>query len=59
MVIQLLSITSTIYDYFEKYDETRAFLEISMAFDKVWNNGIDFKLKCNGRSGNLLNFFQN
>ena len=53
-------ITSTIYDSFENYDETRAvFLDISKAFDKVWHDGIIFKLKSNGISGNLLNFFEN
>ena len=30
-----------------------------MAFDKIWHEGIIFKLKCNGISGNLLNFFEN
>ena len=59
-IFQLLSITSIIYDSFEKYDETRAvFLDISKAFDKVWHEGIIFKLKCNGISGNLLNIFEN
>ena len=59
-IYQLLSITSTIYDSFENYDETRAiFLDISKAFDKVRHDGILFKLKCNGISGNLLNFFEN
>ena len=48
-IYQLLSITSTIYDSFENYDETRAiFLHISKAFDKVWHDGIIFKLNCNG-----------
>ena len=59
-IYQLLSVTSTIYDTFENYDETRAvFLDISKAFDKVWHKGIIFKLKCNGISGNLLLFFEN
>ena len=59
-IYQLLSITSTIYDAFENYDETRAvFLDISKAFDKVWHEGVIFKLKCNGISGKLLNFFEN
>ena len=59
-IYQLISITSTIYESFEKYDETRAlFLDISKAFDKVWHDGLIHKLKCNGISGNLLNFFKN
>ena len=36
--------------------ETRAvFLDMSKTFDKVWHNGLLFKLKKNGISGNLLN----
>ena len=59
-IYQLISITSTVYESFEKYDETRAvFLDISKAFDKVWHEGIIHKLKCNGISGNLLQFFEN
>ena len=29
-----------------------------LAFDKIWHEGVIFKLKCNGISGNLLNFFE-
>ena len=58
-IYQLISITSNIFDSFEKYDETRAlFLDISKAFDKVWHDGLIFKLKCNGISGILLKFFE-
>ena len=58
-IYQLLSITTTSYDSFENYDETRAvFLDISKAFDKVWHEGLLFKPKCNGISGNL-NLFGN
>ena len=32
----------------------RVFLDISKAFDKVWQKGIIFKLKQNGVSGKLL-----
>ena len=58
-IYQLISITSNIFDSFEKYDETRAlFLDISIAFDKVWHDGLIFKLKCNGISVILLKFFE-
>ena len=53
---QLLSITHEIYESFENHHETRAiFLDISKAFDKVWHDGLLFKLACNGISGNLHN----
>ena len=59
-ICQLLSITSSIYEAFENYEETRAvFLDISKAFDKVWHEGLIYKLKCNGISGKLLTFFEN
>ena len=59
-IYQLISITSNIYKTFEKHDETRAlFLDISKAFDKVWHEGLIFKLKCNGISGSLLDFLEN
>ena len=58
-IYQLISITSDIYRNFEKHDETRAlFLDISKAFDKVWHEGLIYKLKCSGISDNLLNFFE-
>ena len=59
-IFQLISITSSIYEAFENFDETRAlFLDISKAFDKVWHDGLIFKLKANGISGSLLKFFTN
>ena len=57
---QLLSITTEIYNAFEKYEETRAlFLDLSKAFDKVWHEGLIFKLKQNGVQGNLLDLLDN
>ena len=57
---QLLAITSEIYEAFENYEETRAvFLDISKAFDKVWHEGLIFKLKSNGINGKLLILLQN
>ena len=33
-------------------------MDISKAFDKVWHEGLVFKLKQNGVSGNLLKLFE-
>ena len=56
---QLLSITTEIYNAFEKYEETRAlFLDLSKAFDKVWHEGLLFKLKQNGIEGNILDMLR-
>ena len=51
---QLLSITHDIYKSFDCGYEVRSiFLDISKAFDKVWHDGIIFKLEQNGISGKL------
>ena len=51
---QLLSITHDIYKSFDcGYEVRGVFLDISKAFDKVWHDGIIFKLKQNGISGKL------
>ena len=59
---QLLYLINENHQAFEssKSLEVRAvFLDISKAFYKVWHDGLIFKLKQNGVSGNLIKFFQN
>ena len=54
-VKQLISITHEIYRAFENDKEVRAiFLDISKAFDKVWTQGLIFKLKTIGIEGEIL-----
>ena len=54
---QLLLITHNIYRAFDETSsrETRAsFLDLSKSFDTVWHEGLIYKLKANGLSGNIL-----
>ena len=56
---QLIAITHEIYQSFDAGYEVRSvFLDISKAFDKVWHEGLIFKLKKKGISGNLLNLIK-
>ena len=60
-VNQLLSIVHKIYSDFDEYPSLEArsnLLDISKAFDKVWHEGLIFKLEIIGISGNLLKFFE-
>ena len=57
---QLLSLVHEIHESFNCGLEVRSiYLDMSKAFDKVWHEGLIFKLKQNGIEGNLLNLFQN
>ena len=57
---QLISITHNKYISFNERNEVRGFfLDISKAFEKVWLEGLLFKLKQNGQNGitgELVNF---
>ena len=60
-VSQLLSITHEIYANFDKnppLDTRGVFLDMSKAFDKVWHEGLLFKLKSYGIDGHLFNLLQ-
>ena len=57
-VSQLLSITHDIFKGFDAnptLDTQGVFLDISKPFDRVWHEGLIFKLKSYGASGALLN----
>ena len=61
-VSQLLSITHEIlvgFDANPPLDTRGIFLDISKAFDRVWHDGLIFKLKSYGVSGPLLLLIQN
>ena len=58
----LLYLVNEIHEAFEDRNSLKVrtvFPDISKAFDKVWHDGLIFKLKQNGISGRLLKFFEN
>ena len=56
---QLLSVTHNIYKRFDNVYEVRGvFFAISKAFDKVWHDGVIFKLQEKGILGQLTKSFE-
>ena len=58
---QLLYLVNEIHEAFENpktLDVRAIFLDISKAFDKVWHDGLIFKLRQNGISGNMLRLLE-
>ena len=61
-ISQLIAITHDIFKYFDGnpcLDTRGVFLDISKAFDKVWHDGLLYKLKCYGVEGGLYNILEN
>ena len=61
-IAQLLSIIheiQTVFDENQTVDIRGVFLDISKAFDKVWHDGIIFKLKSYGVEDELLSLLEN
>ena len=59
---QLLSLVHdihTAFDHKNSLEVRSVYLDMSKAFDKVWHEGLIFKLKQNGIEGKLLTLFQN
>jgi hypothetical protein len=58
-VLRLLSLTDMIYQGMDNEDEVLLiFLDISKAFDRVWHEGLIYKLKQAGIDGALLKWFE-
>ena len=54
---QLISITHEIYASFDvnpSLEVRGVFLDINKAFDRIWHEGLIYKIKCIGVKGDLL-----
>ena len=61
-VNQLLAITHELFEAFDcnlPLEVRSVFLDISKAFDKVWQKGLFYKLKSMGISGEFYNLLEN
>ena len=58
-IFQLLLITQEVYKFFGEGRQVRSvLLDISKAFDKVWDERVIFKLEQNDISGDILNILR-
>ena len=58
---QLPSVVHDIYSSFDCYpslEVSNKFLDISKAFDRVWHEGLIYKIQSNGISGKTLKFIK-
>ena len=56
---QLLSITHKIFEEIPSKETRAVFLDLSKAFDRVWHEGLLYKVKCSCVSGDLLILIRN
>ena len=58
-LIDLVNDSHRAFDSTKSLEVRAIFLDISKAFDKVWHDGLIFKMRQNDVSGRLLKLFQN
>ena len=58
-LIELVNIIHQSFDHKNTYEVRSVFLDISKAFDKVWHEGVIFKLMQNGICGSLITLLSN